>query len=136
MDRRSFGSWGRRRADDRVFWREAVRADGPHNPMARPTVCSFRRVSSASSGDWISQNSDALDFDFDDVSGFHFSCASWGSGVDDVSGFQRHVLAYEAQDGGAIEDQVGGALVLDHFSVHARRELKISIVEIGYDRRS
>jgi len=77
---------------------------------------------------WVLQDSDIFDFDFDCVSRVHFSCASGGSGVDYVSGIERDVTADEAEHRWAVEDQVGRALVLDHLSVHARGELQVCVI--------
>src|ERR1039458_1611305 len=81
----------------------------------------------------IAQDADSFDLYFDYIAGRHLTGGAGGSRIDDVAGHQGDPAADIAHDGGAIENQVGGVLLLHNFAVEARAEQKGVVVQTGDD---
>src|SRR3954452_14512634 len=67
--------------------------------------------------DGVAEDADVFDFDFDDIAGGEFARATGSAGIDDVAGKERAPAADAADNGGAVESQLGGGLTLDDLAV-------------------
>src|ERR1039458_5179619 len=81
--------------------------------------------------DRVAKDSDGFDFDFENVPGGHLAGAAGSAGVDNVAGQEGDPAADPTQDGGAIEDEVGGVLLLHDFAVEAGFEQQIAVIDSG-----
>src|SRR5262249_16707739 len=96
-------------------------------------------ISSAMCGSllhWILQDSNAFDLDFDHVSGRKRAGVPRRSGVDHVAGHKRYPSADPRNDRRAIEDKVGGRLLLDHLAVQSCLKREVVVVDAGDDGRT
>ena len=85
--------------------------------------------------DRITQNADAFDFDFHDVTGREPPGCARRAGEDEVSRKQRDPAADPAHDCRAIKDEVGRPLLLNRFAIEACLEPQIAVVEAGGEDR-
>src|SRR5579863_5184456 len=84
----------------------------------------------------ISQYPYAFDFHLHHIAGLHGPRIARRAGVDRIARRERYVAADEANNGWHIEDQIGGALLLDQGTVQTRRQQQIGVVESGDDLRT
>src|SRR3954470_21027897 len=96
------------------------------------------RVGGARSGgdDTVAEDPDPLDLHLAEVPGAHLAGMPWRAGVDEVARAESDEAADVADHGGAVEDQIGGDLLLHHLAVEARLQEEPAVLEPAHQHRA
>jgi len=82
----------------------------------------MRRRSFSTCLNWIFEQAETLDFDFDGIAGVHFTGGAGGAGIDDITDLEGDVLGDVADDSGAIKEEIADELLLDDLAVETGLE--------------
>src|SRR5436190_21787389 len=84
----------------------------------------------------VPQDADPFYFHFHHVAGGELPGAARRARIDKVARLERYPSADAADDGRAIEDQVGSELLLHDFAIEAGLEEQIGVIEARDDNRA
>src|SRR5688572_25753006 len=118
-------------ADSNNAWKSGGDKEGERLSPARRSPANVGGITGLA--DPIPQDADPLDLHLHLVARLHLLRLSRGAGVDEVARRQGDEAADVTDHGGAVEEQIGGVLLLHHLAIEAGLQEDLVVVEAGDD---